>query len=46
MRAARDTLRTSYGPRNELFERYEQIYFMTNIEKPKDSNIGIRTIGR
>lgn len=35
MRSVRDTLVGSYGARDTLYTRYEEIYFMTRGEKPK-----------
>jgi hypothetical protein len=39
LRSRRDQLKASYGARNQLFTRYEEIYFMKNIEKPKDAGV-------
>jgi len=39
LRIRREQIKTSYGERNQLFTRYEEIYFMKNIEKPKDSGV-------
>lgn len=41
LRKARDALRSSYGVRDALFKRYEEIYFMGNSEIPKDSSIDV-----
>ena len=39
LRKRRDQIRMSYAMRNNLFLRYEEIYFMENIEKPKDRSV-------
>lgn len=42
LRARRDQVRTMYGQRNKLFDRYEEIYFMKYMdtrERPKDAGV-------
>jgi hypothetical protein len=39
LRTRRDQVRTMYNNRNTLFTRYEDIYFMRNIERPKDAGV-------
>lgn len=39
LRKRRDTIKGSYAQRNVLFKRYEEIYFMDNVEKPKGSAV-------
>lgn len=39
LRKRRDGVKTSYAQRDILFQRYEDIYFMKNIETPKDSGV-------
>jgi hypothetical protein len=39
LRIRRTGLKASYFQRDELFKRYEDIYFMRNIERPKDSGV-------
>lgn len=39
LRKRRNAIRSTYGARNTLFTRYEDIYFMRNVEKPKDPGV-------
>lgn len=39
LRTRRDQIKGSYGQRNALFARYEDIYFMRGVEKPKDPGV-------
>lgn len=39
LRKRRNQVKTTYGQRDSLFTRYEDIYFMRNVEKPKDSGV-------
>jgi hypothetical protein len=39
LRARRNGVKMQYGTRNNLFTRYEDIYFMRNTEQPKDAGI-------
>lgn len=42
LRTRRAEVKGLYGERNRLFERYEEIYFMENVEKPKDAGVDER----
>lgn len=39
LRKRRDGAKTLYGPLHEMFSRYEEIYFMTGAEQPKDTGV-------
>lgn len=39
LRKRRNSIKSSFGGRDALFVRYEDIYFMRNSEKPKDAGI-------
>src|SRR5690349_4893302 len=39
LRACRANVKTLYSTRNTMFERYEEIYFMKGIERPKDAGV-------
>ncbi len=39
LRTRRNGIKQKYGARNQLFERYEEIYFMRDKSKPKDAGV-------
>jgi hypothetical protein len=42
LRKRRDQIKQDYGQRNLLFEKYEDIYFMKGVQKPKDKDVDER----